>query len=166
MLLLCLTSSEESKLCLQLSLPTVVLSSSSVSQILWLKTKSFKKSTSLLANICVLSLFKCKSSLHKTSLVMSLLMNWKLFLLYSSRYKSLTCLINYCKFELRFNEDGQYYHFFGAVRQTFFSNIFNTVHDIFDIYLVNCIICNIIGSCLNDHNIWSIFYQGWSNEMI
>ena len=165
MLLLCLTSSEESKLliiCNYLYLRWYYHHLQLVRYSYW-KQNRLK---SLLANICVLSLFKCKPSLHKTSLVMSLLMNWKLFLLYSSRNKSLTCLINYCKFELLLNEDGQYYHFFGAVRQTLFSNIFNTVHDIFDIYLVNCIVCNIIGSCLNDHNIWSIFYQGWSNEMM
>ena len=45
------------------------------------------------------------------------------------------------KFELPFNEDGQYYHFFDAVRQTLLSNIYNTVHDIFHIYLVNCVMC-------------------------
>ena len=79
MLILCLTSSEESKPCLQLSLPTVVLSSS-VSQILLLKLKEFKKQKRLLANVYVPSLFKCKPSLHKTSLViLSLLMNWKFF---------------------------------------------------------------------------------------
>ena len=39
--LLCLTSSEESKPCFQLSLPTVILLSS-VSQVLLLKIKSFK----------------------------------------------------------------------------------------------------------------------------
>ena len=106
MLLLCLTSTEKSKPCLQLSLPTVLLSSS-VSQMLLLKTKSFKKSTRLLANIYVpslstrllaniyvSSLSKCNPSLYKTSLVMlSLLMNWKLFLLNSSRDKPLTFLM-------------------------------------------------------------------------
>ena len=92
MLLLCLTSTEESKPCLQLSLPTVL--SSSVSQIPLLKIKSFNKSTRLLANIYVPSMFKCKPSLHKTFLVMlSLMTNWKLFLFHSSRNKSLTCLM-------------------------------------------------------------------------
>ena len=90
MLLLCLTSSEEFKLCLQLSLPTFVLSSS-VSQILLLKIRLFKTLTRLLANIYIPSLFKCKLSLHKIYVVMfSLLINWNLFFLHSSRKKSLT----------------------------------------------------------------------------
>ena len=78
-MVLCLTSSEESKLCLCLSLPTAALSSS-VSNIVLLKKGLFKKSKSLLANIYVPPLFKCKPSLHKTSLViLSLLANWNFF---------------------------------------------------------------------------------------
>ena len=56
--------------------------------------KPFKKSTRLLANIQVPSLFKCNPSFHKHSLVMlSLLMKWNLLLLHSSRKWSLTCLM-------------------------------------------------------------------------
>ena len=92
-MVLCLTSSEESKLCLCLSLPTAALSSS-VSNIVLLKKRLFKKSKRLLANMYVPPLFKCKPSLYKSSLViLSLLTNWNLFLLHSSCNRPLTLLM-------------------------------------------------------------------------
>ena len=166
MLLLCLTLSEESKPCLQLSLLTVVLSSS-VSQILLLKVQSFKKSTRLIANLYAPSLLKFKPSPPKNSLVMlTLLMNWILFLLHSSCKKSLTCLIilvNVTCFLMNIYDiittltprDKHVFPMF-ILRFTIF----------FHIYLVNYIMCNITGSYVNDCNIWSIFYQGGSNKMV
>ena len=92
-LLPCLVLAEKSKPCLQFSLPKFLLPSL-VSQISLLKMKPFKMSTRLLANIEVLSLFKCNPSFHRHSLVMlSLLIKWNLLLLHYSRKWSLTCLM-------------------------------------------------------------------------
>ena len=58
-------------------------------------------------------------------------------------------IINSRVFEPLCNEYGRYYHFKTRI-QTLFSNIYYTVHAIFHISLVNRILCNIIGSYVND----------------